>query len=476
MNTLLERPAIPNTTTQARRLLLIAYNFPPVGGAGVQRPVKWVKNLRRFGWEVTVLTVDNPSVPVRDESLLKDIPEDVRIVRARTYEPDYQTKQGLIETASVQPRGIMARVKSAVKGLVKRAVKLFLQPDPQVLWVPNAIRAGRKILRELPHDAILVTAPAYSSFFIGTSLKRTFGLPLVLDFRDEWDMSGRYLENAQRDLISMTIQKRMQRFVLRRADAVVATTKASTANLKEKLDNLNKPEIKTVTVYNGFDAEDFDSAIDDTERRREVKANVQSAPAVFRLLYTGTLWNLTTIEPLVDAVLRLHATSPELVARLELVCVGRKTADQTTILERLRTTGCRLELIDYCEHSKVLEWLRSADALCLLLSDVPGAERVVPAKLFEYLANRREMLAIVPDGETAGIVRRYFPKGQIEPKEIDRIATWLKDRLEGNVDPDAAFDPSADIDEYSRTAQTQRLVELLDELVASGANRTSPVA
>ncbi len=470
MTTVLEHSLTLNTPVPAGRiprLLLVAYNFPPVGGAGVQRPVKWVKNLRRLGWDVTVLTTENPSVPTRDESLLSDIPDDVVVVRAKTWEPDYQTKRGLVEQRSSTATGIVARAKSAAKGIARQGVKLLLQPDPQILWVPNAIRAGRRILSQSSHDVILVTAPAYSSFFIGTALKRRFGLPLVLDFRDEWDLSGKYLENAQSDMVSRIIQERMQRHLLKRADAVVATTIASTAKLAEKLSRLKRAATRTATVYNGFDNEDFASQIrSDHETEAEPKAK-QNAKKTFRLLYTGTLWNLTTIKPLVDGIQKLNEKSPELISQLELVCVGRKTPEQTSILERLKETTCRLQLIDYCEHSKVLDWLRSTDAVCLLLSDVAGAERVVPAKLFEYLANRKDMLAIVPGGETADIVRRFFPLGHVDPKNIDGIAEWLRGRLSGESGMETLISPSADINEYSRTTQTKRLVELLNQLVPS---------
>ena len=476
----------------SHRLLLVAYAFPPVGGAGVQRPVKWVKNLRRFGWQVTVLTTENPSVPTRDESLLVDIPDDILIIRARTWEPNYRTKLGFLDQAGATRQGFFTRVKSKLKGLVRNAVKLVLQPDPQVLWVPNAIRAGRKILGDVPHDAILVTAPAYSSFFVGTTLKHLYGLPLILDFRDEWDISGQYLENAQRDWFSHAVQEQMQRYVLRRADAVIATTKASAANLAEKLVRLSAPAVPTITVYNGYDVEDFqpeaEPAVEQTDcqyqsisldhwQKFASKAAVPESISAenaschasesngFRLLYTGTLWNLTTIKPLVEAILQLQLTFPELVSKLELVCVGRKTAEQTNILEQLLGTGCRLELIDYCQHAKVLGWLRSTNAVCLLLSDVPGAERVVPAKLFEYLANRRDMLAIMPRGEAADIVQRFFPLGYFQPKDIDGIARWLKSRLFGLGESDLHTALTANIDEFSRTTQTRKLAELLDQLI-----------
>ena len=481
MSTLVEHHLTSNVTASTNRqprLLLVAYSFPPVGGAGVQRPVKWVKNLRRLGWDVTVLTTENPSVPVRDESLLADIPDDVLVVRAKTWEPDYRIKQGLVTSTPAGSKSLLAKVKSGVKAIVKNVVKVALQPDPQILWVPNAIRAGNRILRELSHDAILVTAPAYSSFFIGTYLKRHYGLPLVLDFRDEWDMSGRYLENAQRDGFSRFVQNRMQDHVLKQADAVVATTIASTANLAGKLVRLKKASTRTATIYNGFDEEDFSPKMEPDHCFERNEANADTQPAArktFRLLYTGTLWNLTTIEPLVQAILKLDETVPELLANLELVCVGRKTTEQSSILERVRQTCCRLELIDYCDHAKVINYLRSTDAVCLLLSDVPGAERVVPGKLFEYMANRKDMLAIVPQGETADIVQRFFPEGHCEPKDVDAIVRWLTSRLSAKPGSATLIPERAEINEFSRFTQTGRLVELLDGLVGEHRRKRSVV-
>ncbi len=464
---------------RARRVLLIAYNFPPVGGAGVQRPVKWAKYLRAFGWEVTVLTTENPSVPVRDESLLTDLPDDVRVIRARTWEPDYRVKQSLVRAETERP-GLLRRLTSAAKGLARRCVKLALQPDPQVLWNPNARRAGAAALREQPHDAILVTAPAYSSFLVGAALKRRFGLPLILDYRDEWDLSGKYLEHAQHDWFSRAVQDRMQRRLLRQADAVVATTKASTANLADKLAEL-RHLVPAVCIYNGFDAEDFGERLrvegrglrvgEDAIHRSVLPSTLNPQPSTFRLVYTGTLWNLTDIEPLVKAIESLGASQPELVSKLELVCVGRKTPEQQQVLARVRATTARLEAVDYCEHSQVLDWLNSADGVCLLLSDVPGAERVVPAKLFEYLAVRKEMLTIAPHGETADIARRFFPTGHFLPEDVSGLAGWLESRLAAIGDARPVLTMTKGIEEFSREAQTARLAELLNAVCDQGAGR-----
>uniref|UniRef100_A0A7C2JYG7 Glycosyltransferase subfamily 4-like N-terminal domain-containing protein n=1 Tax=Schlesneria paludicola TaxID=360056 RepID=A0A7C2JYG7_9PLAN len=456
MTTSLFAPA-PLTAPAARarrRLLLIAYSFPPVGGAGVQRPVKWVKYLHRAGWDVTVLTPANPSVPVRDESLIAEIPAETTLLRPRTWEPDYRVKQGL---AGERPEARRRPSLTAfVRNRVKAAAKLCLQPDPQILWVPNAVRSASRHLARTPHDAIVCTAPPYSSFLIGEQLKRRFGLPLVLDYRDEWDLSSRYLEHAPRDGFSRFVQERMQRRVLAAADAVVATTQASTDQLSGRLRDLGRAT-PAHCIYNGFDAEDFSGATHAPPRDA----------GVFRLVYTGTLWNLTSIHPLVAAVESLGELHSAAVARLEIVCIGRKTPEQAACLDRLRHTGCRLSSRDYCNHDEVLSWMHSADALCLLLSDVPGAERVVPAKLFEYLAARRELLAIVPDGETAGLVERFFPWGRFAPTNILGIRNWLAERLEEGGPKPAAVTQHM-IDEFSREQQTGLSLKILDDLVAAG--------
>jgi len=145
--------------TRPKRVLFIAYAFPPVGGAGVQRTVKFVKYLRQFGWEASVLTVANPSVPVVDERLLAEVPPDVIVRRARTWEPSYQAKARLSD-GGTSTGGTRHRVRKVLRGLANAV----LQPDPQVLWVPQAIKEGTKLLREIEHHAIIATAPPYTAF------------------------------------------------------------------------------------------------------------------------------------------------------------------------------------------------------------------------------------------------------------------------------------------------------------------------
>lgn len=444
--------------TRRKRLLLVSYHFPPVGGAGVQRPVKFVKYLRRFGWDVSVLMAANPSVPVFDNSLLVDIPEGTHLEKARTWEPDYSLKKNMAsQNKTGQTRSLFAPAKSACRKLVKAGAGLLLQPDAQILWYPNALKAGKKLLKSLHHDAILATAPPYSNLILASKLKQKFHLPLIADFRDEWDLSSKYLENHQQDHLSHLIQTRLQKSVLRHSDAIVATTQASTQRLLDRAHQFGTDAIAQC-IYNGFDPDDFELL--DEPGYLPHKPDTQKR---FRIVYTGTLWNLTTVEPFVKSVEAIHQEAPDLLSSLELQFIGRKTPEQLELLERIKHTKTTLITEEYCAHHEALKKMARADALCLLLSDVEGADRVAPAKLFEYLAINREILSITPSGETADILKEFWPAGNFRANDAAGIVRWLKDRLKGNSA--SPMENPEKINQFNREYQAGQLAELLNQLV-----------
>lgn len=441
-----------------KRLLLISYHFPPVGGAGVQRPVKFVKYLRQFGWDVSVLMASNPSVPVFDNSLLTDIPEDTHLEKAKTWEPDYSLKKNMgTQNKSGQSTNILAPLKSTCRKMIKAGAGLLLQPDAQILWYPNALKAGKRLLKSQHHDAIMATAPPYSNLILASKLKKIFNLPLISDFRDEWDLSSKYLENHQQDHISHLIQSRLQKSVMKASDAIVATTQASTERLLDRAHQFGTDAIGKC-IYNGFDPDDFAHLPEPaTAQHSHSKQNR------FRIVYTGTLWNLTNVEPLIKAIEGIHRENPEILNRLELQFIGRKTPEQLAMLERINQTACTLTTEEYCAHHEALNKMASADALCLLLSDVDGANRVAPAKLFEYLAINREILSITPTGETADILKNFWPTGNFHANNTDGIARWLSDRLNGETS--AAITNPDKINQFNREFQAGQLAELLGNLV-----------
>jgi hypothetical protein len=435
-----------------KRVLLISYHFPPVGGAGVQRPAKFARYLPEHGWDVSVLQAANPSVPLIDESLLADLPDDLLIVKAKTLEPGYAAKAG------GNGAGSKPSLSGRFKGLLREVARRALQPDPQILWYPAARKAALELLRQTRHDVILATAPSYSNLVLGASLSRATGVPLVVDYRDEWDLSSAYWENAPRDRISHAIQQRMQRRVLRTASAIVATTEASTGRVASRAAEAGVNPIAEC-IYNGWDRNDM--------VRPELDGTVAaSSTGRLRLVYTGTLWNLTSIAPLRSALQRLAERRPDLAQRVDLIALGRKTPEQSVELETIAATGVSVDARDYAPHSVAIDTMRSADVLLLLLSDVPGAERVTPAKLFEYMAIARPMLAITPDGETAGIVRSIQPGAWRAADDVAGIAEWLEscfDRPDARTAPE---DYPSRIAPYERSFLAGKLARLLDRVTA----------
>lgn len=448
-------------TTESRRVLLIAYQFPPVGGAGVQRVAKFTRYLPEHGWEVSVLTVSNPSVPVVDHSLVAEIPSQTVIRQASSWEPDYRLKQTLTPgAAGGQPRGgSLARLKRAARG----GAALLLQPDPQILWAPQAIRQGKRLLRELPHQAILVSGPPFSSFLIGAALRRHSGLPLVLDYRDEWTISNRYWENKSRSPLVARFQRRLQRFVLRRADMVLATTQRSAQTLDQEAREAGRG-LPVHCLYNGFDPADLPAGPGDES----------PAPSErFRLAHVGTLWNLTTARPLVEAVQRLSAEQPELAARLDLQIVGRCTQAEEALLQPLSGLPCRLLRQDYVDHRIAVQVMREASELCLLLADVPGAERVLPGKTFEYLATGREILAIAPPGEMQEVLSGFAGVTACSPQDVGGLCAHLAGRL---ARPGHAAWHARQLERFDRRQQAGQLAALLDQLGTAGAAQAAAPA
>ncbi len=463
-----------------KRVLAVSYVFPPVGGAGVQRLTKFVKYLPEFGWQSTVLTAARPSVPVFDASLIDDIPQTTRVVKARTLEPAYAVKRWVATTrgkgqpSTQDQRAVPAgatstrfsnRLRSAVESTFRDAANLVLQPDPQILWRRNAVKAGLEILRGERYDVILASAPPFSTFLVAQELGRRTGLPLVLDYRDEWTTSQTHEENRPRDAYSVWRQQRMQRSAIRAASALITTTARSAAFLSQTASAVEAgPHVRH--IYNGFDAADIEST---------VNRSAASAPdrETYKVAYVGTLWNLTSIAPVVNAVQELCRRFPDVGARLELLFAGRRTTSQDQYLDRLQDLPCRVTRLDYVDHREALRLMHSADALLLVLSDVLEAERVVPAKVFEYLAMRKPIYGIVPDGEVAQLLKACPIACVHSPRDVsglaDRLTSDIERHRRGEIRSLHSWDPQP----FERRSLTGQLAELLDQVTSEHRRRVT---
>jgi glycosyltransferase involved in cell wall biosynthesis len=387
--------------------LVVSYAFPPVGGAGVQRVLKLVKYLPSHRVTPAVLTVANASVPLRDESLARDIPEFTVILRAPTLEPSYSAKRLAWNAAAEAAPGFFARGK---KQLVKLGRRLLV-PDPQVLWLPSAsVALGARLASSDADDVVFISGPPFSQFLLGALARLRPSTAVVLDYRDEWTTTQNVYEMGG----SARAGAWLERAILRCAHAVTTATDAFRSELLARFDFLDPSRVHAVP--NGYDPDDFPTPLPSPRTDR------------FVLTYVGTVFRLTSARGFLDAVRLLHAREPELGKLLEVRFIGRIVETEASYFEGTSALGVRR--LGYLEHEHALAELARSHAVLCLLADLPGASRIYPAKIFEIMYLGRPCLALTPEGALAKLVRDHALGDVIHPRDPDAIFAALSRKLQ----------------------------------------------
>jgi len=410
-----------------KRLLLISYVFPPAAGGGVQRPLKFAKYLGRFGWQSLVLTARRPSAPAWDPELLQELGPAVEVHRLLNLEPGAGGDGG--------PGG-------AAAGGWKRRLALLLLPDRHLLWLPTALPQALVAAAGSRASAVMVSAPPFSSFLLGWALSRLKGLPLVLDFRDEW--SGFYAQGFDPRRAGGWRLRLIQGLERRLVQAAAAVLTASLGASRRLHGLYGGPADKYVWIPNGYDPQDFRGPAPPVEDDR------------LRLVYVGTLFGVTSLRHLWAGLALLR---PEQRARLRVKVVGRVAGGEVS---DPGLPGLQVQVTGYQNHLRAVAEMRRAGALLLTLEDLPGSPRVIPAKLFEYLAARRPILCLTPRGEASAIVEACGAGAVVPPGQPQELARLLERWLEAPPPP-AQAPPEL----FSRLNLTHRLAQVLDR-VAGG--------
>lgn len=427
------------------RLLVITYYWPPSGGAGVQRCLKFVKHLGGFGIEPTVLTVDpaQATYPVRDESLLAEVPAGVRVIRTATTEP-FDSYQKL--TGRAVPYGGFAN--EGKPGLVQQLLRfvrgnLFI-PDPRRGWNHHALAAVERLLAAgETFDAVLTSSPPHSTQLIGLRLQQRHGLRWLADMRDPWT-DIYYYHDLHHTPLAAWLDARYERQVLTQADAVLVTSPETKRLFLAKLPTL--PAAKFHLLPNGYDESDF---------------RQPSAPPTdcLRLTHTGTITELYHIGELLAAVATCAACHPDVPLRLRFV--GQVSAELRQQIAQAGL-GPATEFIDFVPHEQSIAYLLSASALLMAIPDVPHNFGILPGKVFEYLAANKPILCVGPAGSDADKLLQECDAGQALPyqdgalmlKTLEAlVAQW---RLNPNLDL-----PAVRHKRYARRALTGRLAGIV---------------
>ncbi len=433
-----------------RRVLMIAYAFPPTGGPGVQRSAKFAKYLPQFGWLPTVWTVDDAVGLPRDESLCEDIPAEVAVcgrspgsgilAMRRTLRGFVNPRagEGLTTAASRFVKAIDWRLESWV------AATAF--PDDCIAWAKRSVRPLLHRLGNEPIEAIYSTYSPASNHWLGLELKRRTNLPWAADFRDLWTDDCRYREpSAQR----RAAHRRLEQQILETADVVIGVTPRQTAILAERVTTQRK---KFITITNGFDPADFDGLPQEAPTRR----------GEFVLSYVGRFDLSQTSEAWFAALRRFVAELGEQASQFLFRIVG---SVNRTAQARLVATGARCEFAGYVPHREAITAMCDADALLLNAPTGPNGDSVIRAKVFEYLASRRPILCVGPRGGECERIVRSCAAGVTAGFEEDAILRGLH-RLFDAWRADSPLSGAAPerIAEYSRIELSRRLAGVLDGL------------
>lgn len=431
-----------------KRLLVIAYYFPPSGGAGVQRVLKFVKYLPDFGWEPTVLTVREGAFPQHDSTLADDLPDSLAVHRTEALDPfalyGRLTGKALEKAIAAGSLGKDRNWKEKLARWVRANVFI---PDARVGWVPYAIREGKRLLASQQYDAVLTSGPPQSVHLIGRALHRETGVPWLADFRDPWTESNYYHEFPRTPLAAW-LDRRMEQSVLREATAVTTVSPAWVEGLKRVS---GQDGSKFHLVQNGYDAEDF------------AEPSPPVAQTSFYLAHVGNLYASRNPETLWSALGELKQSGKEVKVRL----IG---GHDPVVAETAASFGVAeaLEAYPYLPHGAAVVEMRKAPLLLLVVEPFKASGGMLTGKLYEYLASGRPVLGLGPvEGDAARLLLETGAGTFFAHGDVEGVATFLERHHAAWVSGRPAMGAdTASIHELSRRSQTRYLAHILSGITA----------
>jgi glycosyltransferase involved in cell wall biosynthesis len=428
-----------------RKVLIITYYWPPSGGSGVQRWLKFAKYLPQYGWEPVIYTPENPDFAIEDPSLTADVAPETVVVKTRIWEPYeiYKTLTGKrgqkVNVAYAQGNkksGIVHKLALALRGNL-------LIPDPRCFWIKPSVRFLAGYLKEHPVDAVITTGPPHSMHIIGLHLHRKTGLPWMADFRDPWTNIDFYKE-LKLTRIADKIHHRKEQQVISEADCVVSVTPTWCAEFAEK-----NPK-KIALVHNGYD--EADVTVDEVEVDRE-----------FSLVHIGSINAARNPKVLWKALSELVAQNNEFASQVRVKLVGNIEGVVLSDIEAYNL-GNYVQKTGYLPHKEAVVFQQKAQLLLLLINNTPNANGILTGKLYEYMASGRPTLAIGPTGsDIARVLGETGAGSMVGFDDVDGMKQMLL-TLFDQYKSGRLVSSAKGYEHYSRRAQCGVMAGLLDEI------------
>lgn len=422
------------------KALIITYYWPPSGGSGVQRWLKFVKYLPEYGVTPVVYTADNPEYAVTDTSLNEDVSPDLKVLRGSIWEPNnllskIGSGQKNVSSGFLEPRPSLAnRLLRFIRANV------FI-PDARMFWIRPSVRLLTEYLKTNEIDVIITTGPPHSVHLIGLALKKRFGLNWVADFRDPWT-SIDYFHKLPLTRRSIEKHQNLEKEVLRFADRVIVVS----GQMKEEFLPFNK-EIRVIP--NGYD---------DARVGEETGLDSQ-----FTLTYAGLMNADRNPTHLWKVLGQMVEEDPDLKRDLRIRFVGSTSGEVFSSLEE-NGLAANSEHLGYLDHQDVSRYQRSAQVLLLTVNRVPSARGIVTGKIFEYLQSGRPVLAVGPtDGDLAQIMSETRCGRICDFEDEEGMRDSVQDLYRRFKNGSLSVETTG-VERFHRRNLTGKLFEMLEEM------------
>jgi glycosyltransferase involved in cell wall biosynthesis len=408
-----------------------------MGLSGVQRTLKFTKYMSEYNWAPTVLTTGKTGYYAHDLSLLREA-EDAGIRIERTDSRDINSLLSNFGTVKM-PREIFRKLLSYIS-------KTLFIPDNKISWSAKAYKTAKKLLANEKYDAIFVSIPPFSSFMLAIKLKREFGIPVTVDYRDMWYNNHFAFYPT---LYHRYKNKQLEDRCLRETDGIVVVNR----RIKERLLNtypfLNFNDISIIP--HGYDPADFENITVLESDARKIK---------LRILYSGIFYENVTPKYFLKAFKKLSIEKPNIAENFELHFVGHLRKENEKLVKRLKLQRF-VHNHGYHEHNEVIKKLMNADVLWVMLGNSKNMDTVSAGKLFEYIGTKKPIIACLPEGASKTAAQDYGASFFAEPENIDSIYNVLLKVHQHFVDGTLPVPNDDFIIQHDRNYLTKQLTQLL---------------
>lgn len=424
-----------------KRVLIITYYWPPSGGPGVQRVLKFAKYLPSFGWKPIILTVKTGNYPTIDESLVKEIPLDCKVYKTNIFEPFNFYKSITGKTNENIPTFVLN--KSEKESITEKLSKwiranLFI-PDAKIGWARNIVTEGLEVIKAEKPDLIFSSSPPHSLQIGAMRLAKKTGLPWIADFRDPWT-DAFWQKDIKRNFISALVDERFEKLVFSNASRITTVSKSIAYDISKK----SKSEV--TLIPNGFDESDFNFTKTNTNK--------------FRITYTGTLGKSQSITGFIKS---LESLPDKFLSLIDVNLIG---SFHNSIIDAINSSKVRkhFNIRNSIPHEESIKEIINTDLLLLVIPDTPNNKGILTGKIFEYLATGNPILCYAPkDGDAAEIINET-KSGSVFSYDED-ASDFIFDLINKFISNELTSNDKNNIWNYSRKNLTERLSAIFNELV-----------